>query len=109
MWEGQRLRSTSADARYAHRATGPIRLPPWLAACQLGKPHAPHALVVSQPSGRGTAEGVQEASKSAGPPVMGWRGDTDPTRKGADFWLVPTLAQDVPGPNRRETFDNAGQ
>jgi hypothetical protein len=48
-WEGQRLRSTSDDAPESHRATGPILLHPWLSACQLGKPHSPHPMVVSQP------------------------------------------------------------
>jgi hypothetical protein len=80
-WEGQRFRRPSADALHSHRATGPILLHPWLSACQLGKPHSPHhrvvlqpSMVVSQPSGRGTAEGVQEARGSEGQPVMGWIG-----------------------------------
>ena len=94
MWEGQRWRSTSADAPDSHRAPGPILRHPLLAACQLGKPHSPHALVVSPPSGRGKAEGVKEARESAGHPVMGGRGCTDPPRKGADCWLVPTIAKD---------------
>jgi hypothetical protein len=41
------------------------------------------------------AEGVKEARGSEGHPVMGWIGSMDPTRKGADFWLVPTIAKDL--------------
>jgi len=94
MWEGQRFRSTSADAPESHRATGPILLHPLLSACQLGQPHSSHSRVVPQPQGRGKAEGVKEARESEGHPVMGWIGCPDLTRKGADFWLVPTIAKD---------------
>ena len=53
------------------------------------------------------AEGVKEARESEGHPVMGWIGYPDPTRKGADCWLVPTIAKDSHGHNRLETLDNA--
>src|SRR5262245_17611973 len=107
MWEGQRLRSTADDARDSHRATGSILLPPWRSACQLGQPHWPHSRGGSHPEGRGRAEGGKEARGSHGSPVIGWRGSTDPPRKGADCWLVPTIATDVHGRDRLATFAKA--
>ena len=55
------------------------------------------------------AKGVEEAGGSERHPVMGWIGRPQwPTRKGADFRLVPTITKAM---NRREpleTLDNAG-
>jgi hypothetical protein len=44
-----------------HRITGSTLTYSYLFFCQLGKPHWPHRhTVVSQPQGRGMAEGVEE-------------------------------------------------